>query len=456
MTTFDPRITAYFGEDVLQAGFLPVPHLLLRHYRRLDLTPAHVIFVLHLMQSVWDLQQPPHTVGDLARRMAIAPRTVRRYCEDLAARGLLRLQARFDRWGRQIENGYDLAPLFARLTTFDGRFPPASLDALSAPGSDRSTPPDRSVHPGRIADAPPPPDRSVHPGRIGDVPVPDRAIHAARTARSGLNGRKQTKNREERKERTLLPAVAANPQDGYSLRWEHALSPEEVERSRRVLEAAGVGPPVRDRVAPSLHPAEAWALRAYATALGWRPALLIAQVYDKTTRGARRAAELTATHDAVGRELDALENATAEVVLRLVAEHCPDDRAAVFDAPLVRCGTSHLHAAATAVWSMIAALRGAPALPTRGPGHTTPPGPEAALWEQVCASLQRSLPPKEFDTWFASTGLILEDDLAVIVVPHIFARERISAAYLPALRAALAAVVGRPLEVSLLIEPEYH
>jgi hypothetical protein len=55
---YDPRLVAYFGDPVLQSGFLPVPHLLLRHYAELGLTLHQAMFVLHLMSTTWDLGSP--------------------------------------------------------------------------------------------------------------------------------------------------------------------------------------------------------------------------------------------------------------------------------------------------------------------------------------------------------------------------------------------------------------
>ena len=112
---FDPRITAYFGDAVLSAGFVAVPHLLLRHYHRLGMTSTQAMFVLQLMESTWDLAEPPRTSGELARRMGVDKRTIRRYSEELAALGLLALYDQFDEHGAQIGNGYDLSPLFGRL-----------------------------------------------------------------------------------------------------------------------------------------------------------------------------------------------------------------------------------------------------------------------------------------------------------------------------------------------------
>ncbi len=77
MTTYDPRITAYFGDAVLQAGFMPVPNLFMRHYRQLGLSTVQAMFVLQLMEIAWDMGDPPNTVSKLAARMGVGARSIR-------------------------------------------------------------------------------------------------------------------------------------------------------------------------------------------------------------------------------------------------------------------------------------------------------------------------------------------------------------------------------------------
>src|SRR5215210_1305345 len=52
---FDPRLVAYFGDGVLQSGFMPLPNLFLRHYTQLGLSNSQAMFLLQLMAAAWDL-----------------------------------------------------------------------------------------------------------------------------------------------------------------------------------------------------------------------------------------------------------------------------------------------------------------------------------------------------------------------------------------------------------------
>jgi len=444
MTTFDPRMTAYFGGEVLSAGFLPVPHLLLRCYGQLGLTPAQVVFVLHLMQCTWECHAPPRTVGDLARRMAVAPRTVRRYCEELTERGLLRMQPCYDTRGRQVENRYDLEPLFAQLAQMGVHTSGLRQEHTADAAEHAATSTGRIVPSTALAAA-------RQGARIADVAASDRPIHAARIGRSGLNQRisnkKKIKKEKQNKEGLLLAEIV--DEQGFSLRRGTRLNAVQLAQSRRLLERAGVEPPVRDWVAPSLDPAEVWSLRAYALALGWRPALLITQIYDKHTRSAQPASVLRSEHDCVGNALAVLDMDAAERLLQLVGQHCPGAYAAVFDAPPVRGGSPALRTAADALWAMVAALRGAPMVAPAPPSEAS----DDALWIEVAARLRPLLTPEEWTTWFSAVRLEVEGSLAVLVVPHIFARDYITATHLPALAAALTAATGRTWDLRIAIGP---
>ena len=115
---YDPRLVAYFGDPVLQTGFLPVPHLLLRHYAELGLNSNHMMFLMHLMAGTWDLGSPPLNIGQLARRMGVSRRTAQVISAELHERGLIDIFDQFDEGGAQIENRYDLSGLLQRLAVF--------------------------------------------------------------------------------------------------------------------------------------------------------------------------------------------------------------------------------------------------------------------------------------------------------------------------------------------------
>ncbi len=203
-TSYDPRITAYFGDAVLRAGFMPVPHTFMRHYRQLGLTAIQAMFVLQLMESTWDLGDPPRTVGDLARRMGVDPRTIRKYSEEVAGLELIRLYDQFDASGAQVENGYDLSPLFHRLAHFApepalsgaprqrherGRAAEqrgAAESRLATPGSNDPPTPGSNDLPTPGSNDPPTPDQMIRPPPDQMIRTPWRNDPPPRINRAAL------------------------------------------------------------------------------------------------------------------------------------------------------------------------------------------------------------------------------------------------------------------------------
>ena len=117
--SFDPRIRAYFGDDMLRAGFVPLPHLFLRHYRKLGLSNLQAMFVLQLIEIVWDLGDAPSSVTRLAERLGVDRRTVQICAKELQALGFVEVFDQWDESGGQVENGYDLSSLFRRIAAVD-------------------------------------------------------------------------------------------------------------------------------------------------------------------------------------------------------------------------------------------------------------------------------------------------------------------------------------------------
>ena len=115
--TRNPELDVYFGDGLLDAGFAPVPHLLLRHYRQLHITEEQLVFVLQLMAQKYDKHQAPEDLPDIAARMGKNVATARGYSRSLRAAGLLRVTPRFHN-GAQIGNIYNLKPLWDALRSF--------------------------------------------------------------------------------------------------------------------------------------------------------------------------------------------------------------------------------------------------------------------------------------------------------------------------------------------------
>ena len=184
---FDPRLTTYFGDATLQAGFLPLPNLFLRHYAEIGLSGKQVMFVVQLMATTSDLGSPPTTLSDIAGRMGIARRTAQSISVEPHAKGVLDIYDQYDDGGSQIENGYDLGPLSQRLAAFA----PAPL----SPGTQRQRRVRRHrqrmrVRPQRLQlqSCPLWQNRALLPGRKLHSPLAENST-PSRITRSRLPGR---------------------------------------------------------------------------------------------------------------------------------------------------------------------------------------------------------------------------------------------------------------------------
>ncbi|MDP9314422.1 MAG: hypothetical protein M3R24_26685 [Chloroflexota bacterium] len=472
--TFDPRITAYFGDAVLRAGFMPLPHLFLRHYQALGLGHGEAMFVLQLMEINWDLAAPPKTVNDLANRMGVNARTIRRYSEAVAELGLITLYDQYDASGAQIENGYDLSPLFDRLAAFTPEPPPggqARRREVRTPSSGHGVPErgslsqtaPRSTACGPDKNDTPPPDKYDRPPTGRNVrPGADKLIKGRRIDGSGL----KTETRILQEQNIMMhdtsaagsagkdrQPIAATP--GQSLRHGQRLTPADVEQTDDILQRIGIDFPVRSRIRTSLAPGEAWTLWTYALAKRWSVPLLINEVYDKTSRQARPAS-LPHHYDPVGAALAQLPPATAEELLHLVADQCPSGLPDAFTQLVAATPQDNLVEVLQMVWDMIAELRKASGKPCPLLRSTANPPAAPQLhqmtWTAVLERLAAQVPQHEFATWLKETELLeLDSACAFVGARNIFARDRIQADYLDPIRHILSDVLGCSVHVQVVL-----
>ena len=484
---YDPRITTYFGDAVMRAGFIPIPHLFMRHYRALGLTANQAMFLLQIMEGAWDLGAPPRTVGDLALRMAVDARTIRRYTEEIAKLGLINLYDQYDAWGAQIENGYDLSPLFTRLGELAPEPAPSGAIRRKARGStlEEGAPRDAGLEDSTRRTFPPPPGQNdPPPPRTKRYAPPDKtiqpredlSIRGPRIERSGLKGKPRIRKNQEtqfmhdvihggndrRTSGAIVSAeLAASAQDaGFSLRQKRTLSASEVNATGEILRLMEIDQPVRGVVASSLAPAEAWALWCCAQARGWSTALTVAQVYDKRTKQARQADDVTPRYDAVGEMLARIGLPGAEALLRLISANCPNDRQAVFNVKAVANGGEAVVAAAEALWRLMFERRrrtgqevgGSEAEPVVDLVATEQTEALDCTWQAAMAGLPIEISETDREVWLGQSRLVhLAHDLAVVGTPNLFVRDEVRSRFVPVLEASLQRSLGRHVAIDVVI-----
>lgn len=95
----DRSVKARWGEKLASAGFSPVPSVFLRHYHKLRVCPGkrarklnstEVMVIIHLAEFKWDERDPWPSVGTIAERLGISPRSTREAMKTLEEADLLK------------------------------------------------------------------------------------------------------------------------------------------------------------------------------------------------------------------------------------------------------------------------------------------------------------------------------------------------------------------------------
>lgn len=105
------RIAVRFGDVVLASGHTAIPNLLLNRYASLSVSPAEMLFVIHVFQFWWTERDPYPSLATLAERMGVSRRQVRNYVAGLKAKKLLVVSERFVEGLGQVSSEYDFEPL---------------------------------------------------------------------------------------------------------------------------------------------------------------------------------------------------------------------------------------------------------------------------------------------------------------------------------------------------------
>ncbi len=452
---FDPRITAYFGDAVMQAGFMPLPHLFLRHYRKLGLSHVQAMFVLQLMEIAWDYGEPPTNVTKLAKRMGTGRRTVQVCSRELHELGLIEIYEQFDADGSQVENGYDLSPLFRKLSELAPPVAPvgqprtrrprgeSSASAILIPDQQDTTPngvqnpvssPAQNSASPPVQDFAPPGADDIHPPSESRGAPPLQNDSRLKWSQKNLDSKKKQELEEHHHGGVSYMATI-----GRSLRWKCRLNADEVARSTRILEAIGVHTPIAQVAACTLHPAESWSLWAYARAGDLGPGWVASQIYNFDRRRPRQA-DLSPRYDEVGRLMDALpwEEALAALEEAVTSSECSGEE---------RVAESAVARAIRDICRPAASRK-----TTAKRGLLPPEEAPQADWQAACARLADEIGAEEFRTWIRPLRLVeVEGETAIVAAPNVFVRDALTDRYAGIVAEALESELGRPVAVMAVI-----
>jgi hypothetical protein len=436
------------------------------------------LFVLQLMEIVWDLASPPATISRIAGRLGVSTRAVRQASQELQREGLLVIYDQFDDTGAQVENGYDLSELFARLTALAPSAGPGQQHVRRArpTGQPVNAQPDVSLPgPSPLKQASPSPLKQASPSPLKQASVPGGTRLQGQTEadrRGGLNQASElNKNPEEQQKNLSAAAVSAR---------ETMEMPDPASAGDTccdVLARCGLNPNVVAAVGPGLPLAEAWAVWSYARGARLGPAWIATQLYDYATMQPRPAPSLPGYTDAAA-QLAQLSIIDAAHLLDVVDTACPDMPEALdadewLSNALAGNTGAALRRAVDMLWTAMAAQRAIPVASGSRPQSRPPKrsaqgvsaglqatllGPEpailphAALWAAARDRLARDLPATDWNTWIAPLVVLdLVDDMAVIGAPNVFVRDEVMARYREPLATVLGEQIGRAMQIELVV-----
>jgi hypothetical protein len=113
------KISVLFGDQILQAGFTSVPNLVLNHYAELGITPAEMMFIIHMWQFRWTERDPYPSLTTIADKMDVSWRQAHRYAKSLEQKGFLIIKSRQEPGRGQVTSEYDFEPLLKAVLKLD-------------------------------------------------------------------------------------------------------------------------------------------------------------------------------------------------------------------------------------------------------------------------------------------------------------------------------------------------
>ncbi|MFZ5591004.1 MAG: DnaD domain-containing protein [Bacillota bacterium] len=112
------NITAAFSADLCQAGMTVVPNLLLRYYKKMGLLDSEMMLIIQLLRLRSEEKVYMPSAATLAECLSCTENEIEQMLSSLQERKMLAVSPYFDWLTNQVKKGYDLEPLFEKLSDF--------------------------------------------------------------------------------------------------------------------------------------------------------------------------------------------------------------------------------------------------------------------------------------------------------------------------------------------------
>jgi len=124
-----------FGDEAADYGCASIPHVVVKHHRRLDMTYGEWDLITQLFSFKWTQADPYPSIPTLAERLAISARQVHALMTSAQQKGFLRVVPRPGH-----SNAYDLAPVIEKATQLEAMQRQGVQKTSTAPPLKTSTP----------------------------------------------------------------------------------------------------------------------------------------------------------------------------------------------------------------------------------------------------------------------------------------------------------------------------
>jgi len=125
-----------FGDEAADYGCASIPHVVVKHHRRLDMTYGEWDLITQLFSFKWTQADPYPSIPTLAERLAISARQVHALMTSAQQKGFLRVVPRPGH-----SNAYDLAPVIEKATQLEAMQRQGVQKTSTAPPLKTSTAP---------------------------------------------------------------------------------------------------------------------------------------------------------------------------------------------------------------------------------------------------------------------------------------------------------------------------
>lgn len=112
------NVTAAFGTDLFLYGTTCVPNILLKYYKKMDITDSQMMLIIQMLRLRCEEKEIYPSVEQLAELLNAESDQIKADLDEMVSKEVLTLTQYVDKGHNLILNGYDFEPLFEKISEF--------------------------------------------------------------------------------------------------------------------------------------------------------------------------------------------------------------------------------------------------------------------------------------------------------------------------------------------------